>query len=274
MQFTMNQTFSKASFFEEALFHSTETYVHPTAIIGDDVELDSNVKIGPFCILIGKVKIESGTRLYANITVGFPAQARSTRDNFGFIHIKKNCEIREFVTIHASKYPDGKTEIGNNCYVMNYSHISHDVVLEDNVTLTNNVNLGGHTYIEKNANIMANCATHQFCRIGQFSALAPFSAIRQDLPPFSLFSGLPAAFAGLNVIGLKRAGLISSNLDALKRITKLFFQEKQPLENITALAEQEGWGTDPYVQQFISFIVSSTRGVSRRVLAEESKGIE
>ena len=257
--------------FEEALFHSTETYIHPTAIIGDQVELDHNVKIGPYSVLIGKVKIESGTRLYANITVGFPAQARATRENFGTIHIKKNCEIREFVTIHAPKYPDGSTIIGNNCYIMNFSHISHDVVLEDNVTLTNNVNLGGHTYIEQNANLMANTATHQSCRIGQFSALAPYSAVRQDLPPFCLFSGLPGAFSGLNSVGLKRAGLTSENLYALKQVTSLFYQEKISLESIQEIAQQKSWGTDPHVQQFLTFVTSSNRGVSRRMFAEQNE---
>src|SRR3989304_1035972 len=141
--------------FEDSLFHSQETYIHPSAIVGKNVTLETNVKIGPFCILVGNVHIESGTRLYSNVTVGFPAQNRATLDSLGSIIIKKNCEIREFVTIHASKYPDGKTIIGNNCYVMNFCHISHDVVLEDNVTMTNSVNLGGHTHIEKNVVLMA-----------------------------------------------------------------------------------------------------------------------
>jgi len=260
----------KASFFEEAFFNLNQTYIHPTAIVGDQVELEDNVKIGPYCVVVGNVKIKSGTRLHAHVAVGFPAQNVGTQVSSGSLEIGKNCEIREFASIHASKYPNGKTVIGDNCYIMSYSHVSHDCVLENNVTLVNGVNLGGHTHIEKNAILMANSATHQFCRIGQFTALAPFSAIRQDLPPFCIFSGKPAGFAGLNVIGLKRAGLSKDNINNLKHAAKLLYQDKLLLPAIEELATQEPWGQDPYVQHFITFIKTSSRGISRKAITESN----
>jgi len=258
----------KASSFEEAFFNLNQTYIHPTAIVGDQVTLEENVKIGPYCVVVGKVTIKSGTRLHAHVAVGFPAQNVGTKASLGSLEIGENCEIREFASIHASKYPDGKTIIGNNCYIMSYSHISHDCVLEDNVTVINNVNLGGHTHVEKNVILMASSAAHQFCKIGQFTALAPFSAIRQDLPPFGIFSGKPAGFAGLNLIGLKRAGFTRENLNALKSVTKLFYQDKLLLEQIEIQAAQEPWGNDPHVQKFLTFIKTSSRGVSRLTITD------
>jgi UDP-N-acetylglucosamine acyltransferase len=260
----------KASDFEEAFFNSNKTFVHPTAIVGKSVILDDNVKIGPFCVVIGNVKIGSGTRLHANVTVGFPAQVLGVKESFGKIEIGQNCELREFVTMHASRYPDGQTKIGNNCYIMNYSHVGHDCILEDNVTLINNVSLGGHTYIEKNAIIMANSATHQFCRIGKFTAVAPYSGTRQDLPPFCLFNEQPASFAGLNTIGLRRAGFSRNSIDAIKHVAKLFYKDKLLLGKIKDLAREEvEWGQDENVQAFIQFIEKSTRGVSRRCLSDD-----
>ncbi len=254
-----------ASHFVEAFFNSPDSYIHPTAIVDPRVKLGSGAKIGPFCTLIGDITIGKNTRLYGHVSVGFPAQSRGTKDNTGTIVIGDDCEIREFVTIHGSKYPAGQTIIGNNCYLMNYCHVSHDVTLEDNVTLINSVNLGGHTYIEKNGFMMANAATHQFCRVGTFTALAPFGGIRQDLPPFCLFSGQPAQFSGLNATGLKRAGFSNESINALKHVTKLFFQDKILLGDIKALAQAEPvWGSDQAVQRFIAFIEKSDRGVSRR----------
>lgn len=261
----------KASVFEEAFFNSNDTFIHPTAIIGDNVSLEENVKIGPFCIVVGNVKIGAGTRLHANVTIGFPAQVLGAKESFGAIHIGQNCELREFVTVHASRYPDGQTKIGNNCYIMNYSHVGHDCILEDNVTLINNVNLGGHTYIEHNAIMMANSATHQFCRIGKFTAVAPFSGTRQDLPPFCLFNEQPASYSGLNAIGLRRSGFGRDSIDAIKHVTKLFYKEKLLLEKIKNLAQSDGvWGQDENVQAFINFVEKSTRGVSRRCLSDGS----
>lgn len=254
----------KASSFEEAFFHSTHTYVHPTAIIGHDVVLDDNVKIGPFAIIAGKTTIKSGTRIYPHVSIGLPAQDLGTKQSIGSIIIGRNCHIREFASIHAPKISDGSTIIGDNCYIMSYAHIAHDCKLENNVTLINNVNLGGHTQIDAHVMVMANSATHQFCRIGTLTALAPFSGIRQDLPPFCLFSGQPAAFYGLNLIGLKRAGFSRETINNLKTVTKLFYQDKLPLEKIIALQSIQPWGLCPRVKQFLAFIGSSQRGVSRK----------
>lgn len=261
----------KASYFEEAFFHSNQTYVHPTALVDKNVFLDNNVKIGPYCIVTGNVVIESGTRLHAHVALGFPAQNIGTKASLGNIHIKKNCEIREFASIHASKYHDGKTIIGNNCYIMNYCHVAHDCTLEDHVTLINGSMLGGHTYVERNAILMGNAATHQFTRVGRLTAVAPYSGARQDLPPFCIFNGQPGGFAGLNVIGLKRAGLTIENIRALKSVTQLFYREKLPLQKIQEQAQREIWGTDPFVLEFINFVNNSNRGVSRKTASQTSR---
>ncbi len=262
-----------SSFFEEAFFNTTETYIHPTAFVDPRARLGLGVKVGPFCTIIGDVTIDDGTRLYAYVAVGFPAQAHGVKESLGTIHIGKNCEIREFATISASRYEAGETRIGDNCYIMNYSHVGHDVTLENNVTLINNVNLGGHTYVERNAFLMANSATHQFCRIGRFTALAPYSGIRQDLPPFGLFSGQPAEFSGLNTVGLKRAGFSSDSINAVKHVAKLFYQDKLMLDKIKELIALQPCALDEHVQEFIKFIESSSRGVSRRALHEHEAEI-
>lgn len=259
----------KASSFEEAFFSSPVTYVHPSAVIGKDVVLGDNVKIGPNCVIVGKTIIGANTMLYAGVSIGMPAQVLGLRESYGVISIGENCEIREFVTIHAARSPEGKTVIGNHCYLMSYSHVSHDCILENNVTLVNNVQLGGHTHVERNAFLMAGAATHQFCRVGQFTAMAPFSGIRQDLPPFCLFNGQPAAFAGLNLIALKRAGMSTEAINSLKHVSKLFYQDKLSLEVIRDLAEKEPtWGNCPSVEAFLLFIEQSTRGVSRKNVAD------
>ena len=254
--------------FEDSFFESDKTYVHPSSIIGKNVVIKEGVKIGPFCSIIGNVTISKNTRIHANVSIGFPAQNIGTNKPLGTISIGSNCDIREFVTIGSSKLRDGITKIGNNCYIMSYSHVGHDVVLEDNVTLINSVNLGGHSHIGKNAILMANSATHQFCRIGQYCALSPYSAIRQDLPPFCMFVGLPAKFFGLNVIALKRAGFTSSNINAVKHVAKLFYQDRLLLSDIENLIKKESsqeWTQDINVTAFLNFIKESTRGVSKKI---------
>lgn len=267
MQYSKNsqEAFFGDGSFEKGFFNLNGTYIHPTAILGKNVFLDANVKIGPFCVLAGNISIGSGTKLYGNVFAGMPAQDIGTSNILGSIEIGKNCVIREFVTISSPKIETGKTKIGDNCYCMNFSHIAHDVFLEDNVTLINNVNLGGHVHVGKNTMLMANAAVHQFCKIGEYSAIAPFSATRQDIPPYCLFEGSPAIFAGLNVINLRRNNFSSNDKLFLKRLSKLFFVEKLNISAIESLVnEDSSMKENSCVSNFLSFIKNSERGISRK----------
>jgi UDP-N-acetylglucosamine acyltransferase len=262
----------QASSFEEAFFNSTDTYIHPTAVIGPKVILGNGVKIGPFCSVVGNVTIGDNTRLHPHVTIGFPGQVVGVLQSHGTLEIGSNCELREFVTIHAPRFPTGMTKIGNNCYLMNYVHIGHDCVVEDNVTMTNNVSLAGHTHIETRAVLMAGAVTHQFTRVGTFTAMAPFSGIRQDAPPYCILHGQPGAFYGLNLIGLKRNGFTRESINALKHVTKLFYQDKLTLDEIDTLAaHDQSWGDDEHVKNFLKFVKNSTRGVSRRCASDNKQ---
>ena len=43
--------------------------IHRTAVITGDVELAEAVEIGPFCLLDGRIRIGSGTRLIGHVTI-------------------------------------------------------------------------------------------------------------------------------------------------------------------------------------------------------------
>ena len=260
------------SSFEHSFYSGSHTYVHPSALIGPNVSLGPGVKIGPFCVVLGNTHIGSGTRLSAYVTIGYHAQHTKVPKNIGKISIGTNCEIREYVSIHAPINEDGATVIGNNCYIMNYSHIAHNATLEDHVIVTNQVSLAGHVYVEHHAYIMANVGIHQFCRIGQYSCLTPYSGTRQDIPPFSMFSGQPAGFCGLHTVLLKKAGIGQKARDALKEVTTLFYHKKISLAQIRqTCALQYGTNIPDEVARFIAFVAASTRGVSRRTFSY-SKG--
>ncbi len=252
--------------FEDFFFNKKETYIHPSAIIGKNVKLDTGVKIGPFSIIIGNVTIGKNSIIYGNCSIGMPAQNIGIHKNFGHIQIGENCHIREFVTIGSSKKEqDGVTIIGNNCYIMNYTHIAHDVTLEENVTLINNVNLAGHVYIENNVIISAFSGVHQFCKIGAYSILAPYSGTRQDLPPYAIFNESPAKYFGINKVGLTRNGFTAKQINAIKHITTLFYQQKQTFSKMEEIAKsQNWWGEKKIISRFLDFIKNSKRGVSRK----------
>lgn len=259
--------------FEDSFYSSSGTYIHPTALVGPHVTLGTDVKIGPYAVLTGNITIGDQTEIHSHVIIGSSAQDRKVSGIIGAVQIGSGSIIKEFVTIHGPTRADRKTTIGNNCFLMNFSHVGHDATLEDHVTLTNNAQLGGHSHIEQNVLLMAGAAIHQFVRVGAYSAVAPFSGARQDLPPFCLYQGMPGAFAGLNKVALRRAGISTEEIGALKKIAALFYQKKLPFLEISEQAEQNqheesNWGSSDYVRQFLLFIEQSKRGVSRKALTD------
>ena len=264
------KTFSPISdpAFEQDFFYAKETYIHPTAQVGPHVTLGSGVKIGPYAIVTGNVSIGDNTHIYSHAVIGTPAQDRSVTTPLGRVVIGKNVIIKDFVTISAATKEGGATTIGDNCYCMHFSHIAHDATLEEFVTLTNNAQVAGHVYVEKHALLMAHTMVHQWCRIGAYSALAPFSGCRQDIPPYSLYTKLPAAFTGLNRVRLQRIGAPRDSVRALQAVTRLFYREKLPFQKILDTCQERGLYDDTYVKTFLTFIEQSKRGVSRQSLLD------
>ena len=45
------------------------TFIHPTALVSPMAQIDSNVKIGPFCVIEDNVIIESGAKVNSFIAL-------------------------------------------------------------------------------------------------------------------------------------------------------------------------------------------------------------
>ncbi|MCB0349932.1 MAG: hypothetical protein KDD38_02040 [Bdellovibrionales bacterium] len=46
--------------------------IHPSAIIGKEVELASAVSVGPFTVITGRARIESRTKIESHCQIGNP----------------------------------------------------------------------------------------------------------------------------------------------------------------------------------------------------------
>ena len=167
---------------------------------------------------------------------------------------------REGVTIHRSSGPGSATVVGSGCFIMAYAHVAHDDRLADGVILANNVALAGHVEIEERAFLSGGVVVHQFCRIGRLAMIGGNSKIVQDCLPFIITDGVPGEARGLNVVGLRRAGVPASQLRPLKEAYRLLLRAALPLE--TALARLSAI-EDPLVDELVAFVRRSRRGFHR-----------
>lgn len=255
--------------------------IHETAIVSSGAEIDSNVDIGPYSIIGDNVFIGSGTvigphvviepfveigrdcQIYQYAAIGAVPQSLKFKDEKTYVKIGRGSVIREFVTVHrGTEFGGGITEVGEENFLMAYTHIAHDCKTGRRVVMANNATLAGHITIGDYAAIGGIVAIHQFIKIGEYAFIGGASAVTKDVPPYVIAAGNRVELHGLNTVGLKRHGFSPKTLSLLKKTYRIIFRigltVNQAVERVKAEVEQV-----PEVVNFINFVMASQRGVTR-----------
>jgi UDP-N-acetylglucosamine acyltransferase len=255
--------------------------IHPSAIIDPKAEIDTDVEIGPYSVIADNVSIGSGSVIGPHVTVapyvsiepdchifqfasvGAPPQAVKFKGEKTYVKIGRGTVVREFVTINrGTAFGTGITEIGEKNLLMAYCHVAHDCQTGREVILANNATLAGHIVIGDYVTVGGLVAIHQFVRIGEYAYVGGKTAVPKDIPPYVIASGDRAKLYGLNRIGLKRHGFSESAITALKKVYRIFFRYGITINEAIERSQAE---VDhlPEVVNFINFIKSSQRGITR-----------
>jgi len=257
--------------------------IHPTAIIDESATIAADASVGPYCIIGPNCHIGEGTRLrnhvtlicnttlgkhndvYPNAVLGGDAQDYKFKGEEAFLAIGDHNVIRENVTLSRATGEGMTTVMGNHNMMMAYSHMGHNSSMGDYNTIANTVQIAGHVDIANHVTIGGMAAVHQGVKIGSHAMIGGCAAARMDVPPFALMGGNErAVLAGINVIGLRRAGIDSQERTKLKRAFRILFFENTPQNEAIAMLKSEDDISAPAVQKLIDFMeADSSRGISR-----------
>ncbi len=255
--------------------------VHPTAIVHDGAELGEGVHVGPGCIVGPNVRLGSGCKLHAQVIldgdtvfgenceiypqaiIGMrPQDKKLTEDSpCGKLIIGSHNQIREHVTIHGgTPMGSGLTKIGDHNMLLIGSHIGHDCEIGNHVVFSNGSMAGGHSLIEDYAILGAKVGVHQYSRIGTRAMIGGNSMVSHDAPPYCMVQGDRARLVGVNVIGMKRAGMDPELVGLIKRVFRLLFWRSGLLKDrlTTARKLAEGYSE---VDRIFEFVETSKRGL-------------
>lgn len=220
--------------------------IHPTAIIDARAELAADVEIGPYAVIEGPVQVGPRTRIYSNVylsgwtTIGSDCQIHPGAvvghlpQDFHYGGDKSYCRVgdrtvvREFASVHRGTQPESTTEVGSDCFILGYSHVGHNCVLDRGVKLYNGALLAGHVEVGPGAIISGNSVVHQFVRIGDLAMIGGASRINQDIPPYLSYAPETGLY-GVNSIGLKRAEMPAEAIRELGELYRLLFRSGLPL---------------------------------------------
>lgn len=262
-----------------ALNTREDTQIHPSAIVHDDAELGTGVRVGPWALIgpgvsigdgteIGpRVLIERDTTIGEDCTVSNGAVLGTDPQDLKFkgeqttLEIGDRTVIREFATLNRGTSASGRTVVGSDCLLMAYTHVAHDCEIGNHVILANAVNMAGHVLIEDWVIIGGVTPVHQFVRIGAHAFVGGGSRVSQDVPPYCSAAGNPPKLYGLNKVGLERRGLSDEVRKALKSAYRILFQSELGLSKALDRAEEELQGL-PEVRHLVQFIRASERGIT------------
>jgi UDP-N-acetylglucosamine acyltransferase len=231
--------------------------------VGKGVRIGRNTRLVSH-ITIKEAEVGSDCIIYPFSTIGLAPQDTKYRDEKTKVKIGDNNTIRENVTIHrASVDGDGLTELGDNNFIMAYSHIAHDCKVGDSVIMANATTLAGHVVVEDFAVIGGLVAVHQFTRIGACAMIGGVSGVSKDVPPYTMASGNRAKLYGLNTTGLKRLGVKDASLKEIKKAYKILFRSKLTVKEAIEKVKSDVKQTRE-VKHLLKFIKNAEkRGICR-----------
>ncbi|MCM1311360.1 MAG: acyl-ACP--UDP-N-acetylglucosamine O-acyltransferase [Bacteroides sp.] len=254
--------------------------ISPLAFIDPEAKIGENCKIGPFCfvdknviigdnnVLMNSVTLLSGTRagngntFFPGAVIGAIPQDLKFRGEETTAEIGDNNNIRENVTIHRGTASKGKTVVGSNNLIMENAHIAHDCVVGNGIIIGNSTKLAGEVIIDDNAILSGVVLVHQFCHIGGYTMIQGGSRTSKDIPPFIIGGKEPIAYAGLNIVGLRRRKFSAELIENIHNAYRLVYNS-----NLTIAEAVEQIKKDipmsKEIEYIIDFISSSQRGIIR-----------
>ncbi len=262
----MSKIHSTAIIAKEASLDST-VEVGAYSIIGPHVQIGAGTKIGPHVVIEGHTSIGSDNTFFQFSSIGAAPQDKKYAGEPTLLKIGDRNTVREFCTFNLGTVQDGGiTRIGSDNLMMAYVHIAHDCQVGNKTIFANNASIAGHVEVGDWVILGGFAGVHQFCKIGAHAMLGMNTSLTQDVPPFLILSGNPAAAHGLNIEGLKRRGFSREQINGIRQAYKLLYKSKLTLDEARVAMQQaqlEHPAAQDSIQLMVSFLDTSTRGIVR-----------
>lgn len=256
--------------------------IHPTAVIdpgarlgegvsvgaftlvGPDVEIGDGCQIGPHCSFAGPTRIGRDNRFIGHCAIGGEPQDKKFGVERTELVIGDRNVFREFVTLNrGTGNGGGVTRIGDDNWMLAYTHVAHDCIVGNHCIFSNNTTLAGHVTVGDWVIISGFAGAHQFCRIGAHAFLGMGALANGDVTPFTMVGGNSIGRPrGINSEGLKRRGFSPERIAAIKRAYRTLFVAGLPLAEAREQLAQQALDSED-VRLLLDFIGSGERPLLR-----------
>jgi len=251
------------------------TTIHPSAFVDPTAQLGEGVEVGPGAIIEAGAIIGEGCKIQARAvigshvllgarnTIGHGAIIGGDPQDFDFkpgtnskVVIGDDNILREYVTIHRGTKEGSSTRVGNNNFLMVGVHLGHNASVGNRVIIANNCLLAGYVAVQDGAVLGGGSVFHQFIRVGRLCMVRGGERFGKDIPPFLVAYGTNLV-AGINAVGLRRAGFSSATRLEIKRAFRFLYLEGRNISQALEEAATQQWGSE--AESFFSFVREARR---------------
>lgn len=253
--------------------------IHPTASISSQSQLADDVEIGPYCVLTGKVTLASGVKLIGNVYLNGPIEIGAGTTVYPFaslgfggqdvkftpgmptpgVKIGENCIVRENATVHAATKMEHPTTLGNNVFMMCYSHVGHDARVGNNVVMVNSSACAGHVELGDNVILSGGSVVHQFVRVGRMAMFSGGTAVSADVPPFCIVTARQI-IGGINRVGMRRGGVPRDHITRVDQAFRTALRGGLMRSEIIERLTEQGRDCSA-VAEMATFVAASKRAI-------------
>lgn len=257
----------------------TNNNIHPTAIIAEGAEIGDGTTIGAYTVISSQVKIGRNNKIGSHVVIEGRTTIGDHNNIFQFasigaipqdlkfhgeesrLEIGDNNLIREFTTLQPGTEGGGMlTKVGNNNLFMTGAHVAHDVKMGNHNIMVNNAGLAGHITIGDHVIMGGQSGYHQYIRLGDYSIIGGGAMVTKDVPPYCVAQGDRAGLAGINKVGLERAGFSAEEQRLLQNLYRDIFLAEGTFANKLASLIEKNKG-NAIAEKFLLFLKDSERGI-------------
>ena len=239
------------------------------------LSLGAGVTVGPYAVIEGAARIGEGCVIQGHAVIGalvvmgrenligYGAIVGGDPQDFAFktavkseVRIGSDNRIREYCTIHRGTTEGSATVVGDHCFLMAGAHLAHNCHVGDHVVIANNALLAGHVTVGDRVFIGGGGVFHQHVRIGRLAMCQGLFGCSKDIPPFTTAAGING-IAGLNVVGLRRAGFTNDQRTEIKAAFSLLYRRGLNNAQALAAAREQQWGEA--AQDFWDFVAGAKK---------------
>ena len=174
--------------------------------------------------VLSGARIGNGNTIFPGAVISAVPQDLKFRGEETTAIVGENNRIRENVTINRGTAAKGRTIVGSDNLLMEGVHVAHDVTLGSGCIIGNSTKIAGEVIIDDYAVISASVLIHQFCHVGGYVMIGGGTRFSQDVPPYVMVAREPAAYQGLNIVGLRRHGFSNETIENIHEAYRMLYQ--------------------------------------------------